>query len=200
MSVDSYSIATNGIYSPVTPMAVATEGLFSEPEPILLATTPPSGGSSKRAGRRSRPLPLLEDWTVQPFGSLSAPMTVTGLTPEEPSLDDPSLTTIVERLRRLVALSASDNPNEARTAAEQIAKILRERKIVDALARHLREERAPEARPADRILRTLVETAGRVPVQSASLTRTRTAPSRASAAPTLLAGLAVLGIVLIASR
>lgn len=208
MSIDAYSVATGGIHSPVTPMTIATEGLFGKPELIIVAKTAPSGSSSKRTNRQSRPLSLLEDWTVQPFGPLNGhtSMAPTGLASEQPSLDDPSLEAVIERLRRLVALSASDNPNEAKIAAKQIAKILRERKIVDALARHLHEERtskASKAQPTDRALRTLVETAGRMPiqsVQSGSLTRTRATSSHLGAAPVLLAGLAVLGIVLIASR
>jgi len=58
--------------------------------------------------------------------------------PTEPSAAPPNVEAAVERLRRLVALSGSDNVHEARSAADQVARMLREKGLVETLAEHMR--------------------------------------------------------------
>jgi hypothetical protein len=158
--------------------------------------TEPTG--SRRPGRRVD-RPLLDDWIVQPFGTLDsaqAPIAVTGLRAEPNPPRRPSLAAIVERLRRLVAL-ASDNPHGGIAAVNREI-LARKRSSTARRALDATGAQAPGSGPPDAVLCALVES---IPprVQGTSVVQTRR-PTKPRAPAALLAGLAVLGLVLIASR
>lgn len=66
----------------------------------------------------------------------------------------------VERLRRLVALSGSDNIHEARVAADQVARMLREKGLVEEVAAYLgRTVEGDSGDPIASVVRPLLDAA-----------------------------------------
>ena len=80
---------------------------------------------------------------------------------------------LIERLRRLVALSGSDNPHEARAAADQLARMLREKGLIEDLAEYIQHASKAGADPQDsavaKVLHTFLLGAGPLSTKSITL-------------------------------